>query len=337
MKYAGIDLHSNNCVVSVIDEADRVCAERRVSNVLADVLMVLQPHHAELKGVVVESSFNWYWLVDGLQEAGHVVHLANTAAMQPYSGLKHGDDRSDARHLAHLLRLGILPTGFIYPRQQRAARDLARHRMRLVQTRSRAIIAVENVLSCHTGGRLSSNQIKRLGGDDIEGLQLHADVRLALHAGIALIGALDAQIGALERRLQERVRLQPGYRTLLTVPGIGAVLATVIALETGPIERFGAAGDFASYARCVGSTLLSNGKKKGTGNVKNGNRYLAWAFVEAAQFARRYSDQAKRFYDRKRAQTNTAVATKALAHKLARACYHMLKQNASFDAARCFG
>jgi transposase len=132
-------------------------------------------------------------------------------------------------------------------------------------------------------------------------------------------------------------RYVAGYRTLLTVPGIGAVLATVIALETGPIERFGAAGDFASYARCVGSTLLSNGKKKGTGNVKNGNRYLAWAFVEAAQFARRYSDQAKRFYDRKRAQTNTAVATKALAHKLARACYHMLKQNASFDAARCFG
>ena len=118
--------------------------------------------------IALESTFNWYWLVDGLQEAGHVVHLANTAAMQPYSGLKHGDDRSDARHLAHLLRLGILPTGFIYPRQQRAASDLARHRMRLVQTRSRAIIAVENVLSCHTGGRLSSNQIKRLGGDDID-------------------------------------------------------------------------------------------------------------------------------------------------------------------------
>lgn len=90
-------------------------------------------------------------------------------------------------------------------------------------------------------------------------------------------------------------------------------------------------------ARCVGSTLLSNGKKQGAGNVKNGNRYLAWAFVEAAQFARRYSDQAKRFYERKRAQTNTAVATKALAHKLARACYHLLKQNAPFDAVRCFG
>ncbi|MFO0146730.1 MAG: transposase, partial [Betaproteobacteria bacterium] len=152
MKYAGIDLHSNNCVVSVIDDADRVCAERRVANVLAEVLAVLQAHRDELVGVVVESTFNWYWLVDGLQDAGVVVHLANTAAIQPYRGLKHGDDHSDARHLAHLLRLGILPTGFIYPKAQRAARDLARHRMRLVQTRSRAIIAVENVLSCHTGG-----------------------------------------------------------------------------------------------------------------------------------------------------------------------------------------
>lgn len=337
MKYAGIDLHSNNSVVVVIDEGDRVCAERRVANALAEVLDVLQPHRDELAGVVVESTYNWYWLVDGLQDAGFVVHLANTAAMRQYSGLKHGDDAGDARHLAHLLRLGILPTGYIYPKEQRAARDLARHRMRLVQARSRAIVAVENVLSCHTGGRLSSNQIKRLGGDDIETLALHADVRLALGAQVALIGALDAQIDALEKRLQERVRPQPGYRHLLTVPGIGAVLATVIALETGPIERFAAVGDFASYARCVSSALLSNGKKKGSGNVKNGNRYLAWAFVEAAQFARRYCAQAQRFYERKRAQSNTAVATKALAHKLARACYHMLKQGTPFDAARCFG
>jgi len=111
----------------------------------------------------------------------------------------------------------------------------------------------------------------------------------------------------------------------------------VIALETGPIDRFAAAGDFASYARCVDSARVSNGKKKGEGNVKNGNRYLAWAFVEAAHFACRYCEQARRFYERKRAQTNTAVATKALAHKLARACYHMLKRGAPFDVARCFG
>src|SRR5258706_2235207 len=337
MKYAGIDLHSNNCVVSVIDETDRVAAERRVGIEIEQVIAVLQPYRSELAGVVVESTFNWYWLVDGLQERGFIVHLANTAAMQTYSGLKHSDDRDDARHLAHMLRLGVLPTGFIYPKEQRATRDLARQRMRLVQARSRSIIAVENVWSRQTGGRLSGNQVKRLTGDDIEAMELHADVRLGLQAQVALVGALEQQIDALEKRLQERVRLQAGYRLLTTVPGIDATLAAVIALETGPIDRFAAAGDFASYARCVDSALISNGKKKGEGNVKNGNRYLAWAFVEAAHFACRYCEQARRFYERKRAQTNTPVATKALAHKLARACYHMLKRGAPFDVARCFG
>jgi transposase len=107
-------------------------------------------------------------------------------------------------------------------------------------------------------------------------------------------------------------------------------------LEVGTIERFAAVGNFASYARCVDSARLSNGKKKGQGNVKNGNAYLAWAFVEAANFARRYCVEAQRFYDRKKARTNGVVATKALAHKLARACYHMLKENRPFDVKRCF-
>ena len=99
---------------------------------------------------------------------------------------------------------------------------------------------------------------------------------------------------------------------------------------------FAAVGNFASYARCVDSRHMSNNKKKGEGNTKNGNKYLAWAFVEAANFALRFNAEAKRFYERKKAKTNTAVATKALAHKLARACYHMLKENKPFDETRCF-
>ena len=123
---------------------------------------------------------------------------------------------------------------------------------------------------------------------------------------------------------------------LTTTPGIGEILATTIMLETGTVERFAAVGNFASYARCVDSKRVSNGKKKGEGNVKNGNRYLAGAFIEAAQFARRYCPEAKRFYERKQAHTNKIVATKALAHKLARACYHMLKERKPFDVKRCF-
>jgi transposase len=126
------------------------------------------------------------------------------------------------------------------------------------------------------------------------------------------------------------------YAYLTSAPGIGQVLATTILLETGPIERFAAAGNFASYARCVDSAHTSNGKKKGEGNTKNGNKYLAWAFVEAANFALRYSPEAKRFYDRKKSKTNSVVAIKALAHKLARACFHMMKEKKPFDAERCF-
>jgi transposase len=336
MKYSGIDLHSNNCVVVVADETDRVMVHKRVANNLSAVLGLLAPYREELAGVVVESTFNWYWLVDGLQAAGYVVHLANTVAIKKYDGLKHSGDEADARHLAHLLRLGILPTGTILAKDQRAVRDLARKRMQLVRSRTTHILAVENITARERGTRLSSNQVKQLTDAAIEQMPLPADVALALKANIAVIAALDAQIERLEKRLQESVGPRPEYAWLTSVPGIGRTLATTILLEIGTIERFAAVGQFASYARCVDSVHTSNGKKKGEGNSKNGNKYLAWAFVEAANFARRYSPQAQRFYERKKARTNTVLATKALAHKLARACYHILKEGKPFDVTRCF-
>lgn len=167
-------------------------------------------------------------------------------------------------------------------------------------------------------------------------MPLHADVALAIKANLAVIIAASAQIDLLEKRLQEIVKERSAYGLLTSVPGIGKILATTILLETGPIERFADAGNFASYARCVDSVHTSNGKKKGEGNTRNGNKYLAWAFVEAANFALRYSAEAKRFYERKKAKTNNVVAIKALAHKLARACYHILKDGKPFDVTRCF-
>lgn len=132
------------------------------------------------------------------------------------------------------------------------------------------------------GGTMTSNQIKRLTDDTIDSLPLAADVGLAIKANVAVIATLQSQIELLEQRLQERVKPRPQYGLLTSVPGIGQTLATVIDLETGPIDRFAGVGYYASYARCVDSVLTSNRKKKGEGNVKNGNKYLAWAFVEAA-------------------------------------------------------
>ncbi len=109
--YCGIDLHSNNVMVSVIDEEDRVIYERRMGNDLDRILVSLAPYREALAGVVVESTYNWYWLVDGLRDAGYDVRLANTLAVKQYEGLKYTNDATDARFLAHLLRLGILPEG----------------------------------------------------------------------------------------------------------------------------------------------------------------------------------------------------------------------------------
>jgi transposase len=111
MKFSGIDLHSNNSVVVVSDEQDRIVYQRRLPNDLGQILAVLAAHREELVGVVVESTFNWYWLVDGLMEAGYRVHLANTTAIKKYEGLKYSGDAADAAYLAQLLRLGLLPEG----------------------------------------------------------------------------------------------------------------------------------------------------------------------------------------------------------------------------------
>jgi transposase len=335
-KYSGIDLHSNNCVVVVSDDDDGVCCERRLPNDLSKVVALLEPYRADLVSVAVESTFNWYWLVDGLRAAGFDVKLVNTAAIAQYSGLKYSGDEHDARHLAHLLRLNLLKFGYAFEPEWRAVRDLARKRQQLVRTRTTHVLAMQSIFARETGGNISGDAVKSLDVLGVLKWNWSEDVAMAAQVNVLTIQAMERGIAILEKRLHERVKLAPEYKVLKTVPGIGEILSTVIMLETGPIDRFTSAGNYASYARCVGSGRFSNNKKKGEGNRKNGNNYLAWAFVEAAHYALRYSANAKRFYDRKRARSNTALATKALAHKLARACYHMLKGQTVFDEKRCF-
>ena len=201
----------------------------------------------------------------------------------------------------------------------------------------RRFLSIENVLARQTDVRMSGEAVKRLTAEQVEELGFMPDVTLAVEANRAVSQTLGQQIEAPEKRLKERVGLRGEFKLLKTTPGIGEVLATTIMLEMGTPERFAKVGNFSSYCRCVDSLRESNDKKKGAGNAKNGNKYLAWAFVEAANFARRYCPQAKAFFERKKRKTNAVVATKALAHKLARACYHMLREHQPFDASRCFG
>jgi transposase len=334
--YGAIDLHSNNNVTVVIDEQDQIVYQKRLANDLPLVAQQLAGYRDCLQGIVVESTYNWYWLVDGLMDQGHRIHLANTAAIQQYEGLKYTDDKSDARWLAHLLRLGVLPVGYIYPKQDRAVRDLLRKRGQMVRQRTANLLSIQNLFSRNTAGSMSANRIKALDSKEVDELVPDADLALAIKANLAMLQCADEQIDILEPTVIERVKLKPEFRFLKTVPGIGQILGLTIMLETGDITRFPAVGDFASYCRCVGSKKISNGKKKGSGNTKNGNKYLAWAFVEAANFAIRFNAKIKGFYQRKKSKTNGIVAIKAVAHKLCRACYYIIKDQVAFDMTKAF-
>jgi transposase len=332
--YCGIDLHSNNSVICVINDKDLRLLETKVDNKAELVIKALSRYKKRLKAVAVESTYNWYWLVDSLKEAGFNVLLVNTAKVVQYSGLKRTDDRYDAFHLAHLMRLDILPTGYIYPKATRGLRDLVRKRIQLVQDRSREIIRMKSFIQLHTGETIKAASVKaRKFSLPVFGDQ---NTQLSLKSSIIVIRSLTQQIKAIEKAILQQLESSESFANLKTVPGIGDVLAETILLEAGDISRFDGPGNFASYARCVESRRTSNGKSKGQNNRKNGNRYLAWAFIEAANFAIRRSEKAKRFYQRKSKATNVVVARKALAHKIARACYWIMRKGEAYDESRLF-
>jgi transposase len=334
--YCGIDLHASNNWLAVTDEQDQVVFEKRLPNDLNTIVERLQPYKQELLACVVESTFNWYWLVDGLMDAGYDVRLAHTGAIPQYAGLKHGDDETDARHLAHLLRLGILPEGYIMPREQRAVRDLLRRRLLLVHQRTLHYLSLQSLIARYAGERLSANQVKGLDQAGIE-RRLADPICLGGQVTLQAMHWLDKAIDRLEREVLKQLKSDERYDLLTSMPGVGKVLAPTIVLETGDIQRFPGAGHYASYARCVSTQRISNGKLKGRGNKKNGNKYLAWAFMEAAHYATIWCPEIKRFYQKRKAKKHLLVAKKTVANKLAKACYYMLSRHESFDVHRAFG
>src|SRR5438876_3015626 len=209
--YGGIDLHSTNSVVVLLNDRDEVIYQKRLPNALPTILGQLDPYHAEMQGLVVESTYNWYWLVDGLMDADYRVHLANPAAMQQYSGLKYSDDHSDARWLAHLLRLAVLPEGYIYPKTERAVRDLLRKRAHLVRQHTANVLSVQNIMVRNTGARLSVKRIRELPKKELESLLTEEPQVLAVTSSLAVLDCLRQQIKMLEKTIHKCLNHTPAY------------------------------------------------------------------------------------------------------------------------------
>jgi len=334
---AGIDLHSNNVVIGIMDTDGKRVTSAKLPCELKEIAKFLAPFKKRLEQVAVESTYNWYWLVDGLQGLKYPVVLANPAAMQQYSGIKHADDTNDAFFLAELVRLKILPTGHIYDAQLRPVRDLLRRRMTLVHQRTALMLSFKSLYTRTTGQEMTLSQLKELEIKEAQDLYAHPANQMIAGMQIKHMDQLTESIEKIEKVVMASARELPSYAKLTTLPGVGIILGMTMTMEVGDIKRFASPGDFASYCRTVQAQRTSNSKKKGENNSKCGNKYLAWAFIEAANFARRYDEQCRKWYDRKAAKTSKVIATKALACKLAKAAWFLMSQGTEYDAQRMFG
>jgi transposase len=284
--------------------------------------------------------FAWYWLADLCADEGIPFVLGHALYRKAIHGGKAKNDPTDAEKIARLLRGGNLPVAYVYPRAMRGTRDLLRRRTFLARKRAELLAHLANTSSQYNLPPLAK---KLAYAGNREGLDLASrftdpSVRRSAEADPALIDASSEQIGPLELYLSRAAKVDDpqAFQRLRSAPGVGKVLALVLLYEVHDVRRFPSAGQFLSCARLARCAHESAGKKKATGGNKIGNAHLKWAFSEATCLLLRGSEQAKQWLARREKKRGKARAPGALAARLGRAVYHLLRRQEAFDAKRFF-
>jgi transposase len=337
--YCGIDLHARTISLCVLDAAGSVAHRSTIDATPAAVLGALTPFR---DGLVVgcECMFAWYWLADLCQSEQIPFVLGHALYLKLIHGGKSKNDTIDAHKLATLLRGGAFPQAYVYPKGMRETRDLLRRRTFLVRQRSHLLAHLVNTNSQYNLPPLSQKLCYARNREDLDLPSRFADpsVRKNVEADLALVDAIDEQVRALELYLTRSAKIDDpqAYQRLRSVPGVGPVLALVLLYEIHDVRRFAEVGQFLSYARLVRCSHESAGKVKGSGGRRIGNAHLRWAFGEAACLLLRESDAAKKWLARKERKSGKGRALGALAAKLGRAVYHLLRKREAFDVKRFF-
>ena len=324
--YGSVDLHSNNNYAMISDGEDRVIHKEKLANDLEKVDAFFSLYKSQLSAIVVESTYNGYWLVDGLQELGYAVKLANPSAMQPYRGLKYSNDETDALWLNRMNRLGVLPEGYIYPKPQRGLRDLLRRRMFLVHTRTSLVNSLKHQYQSWKGLEMSRSRFERLEAEEIREVFKDGYLQQAALSFSESIQSLSRYIDQIEDSVFKALKEDEQVRRLVVLPGIGKILGWMIRLEIGERDRFKGVENYLSYCGLVESRRMSNEKLKGRGNAKNRNKYLRWAYGEAAIAALRNS-RIRKYHDRLARKKGPIKAKAIVASKLARISFMLMKDS----------
>ena len=337
--YCGIDLHTTHMYACVVDQAGKKRLHRNFKTRHPEVfLAALTPFRKGDLVIGCESTFNWYWFADLCVEQEIPFVLGHALYLKAIHGGKTKNDRIDSEKLAMLLRGGNFPTSYVYPKEIRSTRDLMRRRTSLVRRRAMTLAHIQIVnwqQNLPPFAKKLSYKTNRAGvAERFE----DPSVRAAIEVDLDLIQHYDRLIAKLELYLENHAKVhdpQTFYR-LMSIPGVGRVLAMTMLYEIHKIERFGSVGDFLSYARLVRGSHTSNGKRYASSGHKIGNPHLKWAFSEAVCLFLHECEHSKRFVERKAKKHCKAKAMATLSAKLGRAVYWMLRRETVFDVKRFF-
>jgi len=337
--YGGVDLHARCMYLCILDAGGQTVLHRNYPADRGAFLDAIAPYRDGL-AVAVECMFAWYWLADLCAEHGIPFVLGHALYMKAIHQGKSKNDRLDAAKIAGLLRGGLLPQAYVYPKTMRATRDLLRRRSFLVRRRADLLAHLVNTNSQYNLPALNKKLVYpgNRGELNLPERFTEPSARKMVECDLALIDALDAQIHELERHLIRTAKVHDAqaYARLQSIPGVGKVLGLVLLYEIHDVGRFPEAGHFLSYARLVRPRQESAGKASGFGNKKIGNAHLRWALGEAACLYLRASERAKRWQARQAKQHGPAKTLGILAAKLGRTVYHLLRTRQVFDEARFF-
>ena len=332
--YCGIDLHANSMHVCVVDHAGKKHVHRNFMTRQPErFLIALQSFRQRDLIIGCESTFNWYWLADLCQQEKVPFLLGHALYLKAIHGGKTKNDRIDSEKLAMLLRGGNFPTSYVYPQDMRGTRDLLRRRGAIVRRRSATLVHVQMVNHQQNlpafGKKISykanhEGVVERFEGDSVQRM---------VSLDIDLIDFYDEQIKKLDLYLEQHGKIDnpDTFFRLMSIPGVGRILAMTLLYEIHDINRFPTVGDFLSYARLVKGSNSSAGKQYKPTGAKIGNPHLKWAFSEAITLLKRQSAEAKAFAERIEKKHNKARANTLLAIKLGRAVYWMCKRKTAFD------
>jgi transposase len=336
--YCGVDLHARSMFTHVLDHAGATVFAKDLAANPQVFLDAVAPFR---QGLVVgcECMFAWYWLADLCEDHDIPFTLGHALYMKAIHGGKAKNDRLDGAKIAGLLRGGMFPLAYVYPRGKRDTRDLLRRRCFFVSQRAQLIAHIVNTNSQYNLPPLTAKLCyPRNRSEDFAERFQHPSTQASIRADLKLIDAFDAQIDEVERVVLKTAKVDDPVTLafLRTIPGIGKILSLVMLYEIDKAERFPEAGNFLSYARLVRCVHESAGKKKGTGGKKIGNAHLKWAFSEAACLMLRALPDAKKWLQRQERKRGKRKALSVLEAKIGRTVYHLWRKQQAFDPKRFF-